>query len=142
MTCPHVRAVKIAQAGSVISDDGAVPAELVRRVLARFPDLNEPSRPTEQGIADLLRQLEYEVTLGSNGRLFIRSSTQLSSSRGSRWAAVPDASRSLQVEAVARAHQRLAEARQARRLHRTQGAGAGRGPDLRLHRLDGWRDRG
>ena len=106
-----LRAVKIAQAGSVISDDGAVPAELVRRVLARFPDLNEPSRPTEQGIADLLRQLEYEVTLGSNGRLFIRSSTQLSSSRGSRWAAVPDASRSVQVEAVARAHQRLAEAR-------------------------------
>ena len=107
-----LRAVKIAQAGSVISDDGAVPAELVRRVLARFPDLNdEPSRPTEQGIAHLLRQLEYEVTLGSNGRLFIRSSTQLSSSRGSRWAAVPDASRSVQVEAVARAHQRLAEAR-------------------------------
>jgi serine/threonine protein kinase len=108
---PALRAVKIAQAGSVISDDGAAPAELVRRVLARFPDLNEPSRPTEQGIADLLRQLEYEVTPGSNGRLFIRSSTQLSSSRGSRWAAVPDASRSLQVEAVARAHQRLAEAR-------------------------------
>ena len=105
------RAVKIAQAGSVISDDGAAPAELVRRVLARFPELNEPSRPTEQDIADLLRQLEYEVTFGSNGRLFIRSSTQLSSSRGSRWAAVPDASRSLQVEAVARAHQRLAEAR-------------------------------
>ena len=88
--------MKISQAGSVISDDGRGPAELVRRVLARFPDLNEPAgrrRAGHRGPA--AASLTYEVTLGTDGRLLIRSSTQLSASRGSRWAAVPDASRSL-----------------------------------------------
>ena len=41
---PAERAVKISQVGSIA--EGALAGELVRRVLARFPDLYEPNRPT------------------------------------------------------------------------------------------------
>jgi serine/threonine protein kinase len=119
-----LRALKISQAGSIA--DGATEAELVRRVLGRFPDLQEASRPAEATISDLLRQLGYDVTRGSDRRLYIRStgsrSGSRSGSRGGSWGGSPAdgsgagaaaslAVLSVAVEAMARAHRRLAEAR-------------------------------
>ena len=117
-----LRAVKISQAGSIA--DGATEAELVRRVLGRFPDLYEQSRPTEDTISDLLRQLDYHVTQGSDRRLYIRStgsrSGSRSGSRGGSWGGSPahggaaggagPEAKSATVEAMARAHRRLHEA--------------------------------
>jgi hypothetical protein len=74
------RALKISQAGSIA--DGVADAELVRRVLARFPDLTQEVRPKPQDISRLLKSLGYEVTRGTDGLLRARSSTQLSASRG------------------------------------------------------------
>jgi serine/threonine protein kinase len=59
-----LRAVKISQAGSIA--EGALEGELVRRVLARFPDLDEANRPTQDNVAELLKQLGYDVTRGSD----------------------------------------------------------------------------
>ena len=47
---PAERAVKISQVGSIA--EGAFADELVRRVLARFPDLDEPNRPTPDTITE------------------------------------------------------------------------------------------
>ena len=49
---PAERAVKISQVGSIA--EGAFAGELVRRVLARFPDLYEPNRPTPDTMPALL----------------------------------------------------------------------------------------
>ena len=73
------RALKISQAGSIA--EGVFAHELVRRVLARFPDLYEANRPTADGIPDLLHELGYDVTRGSDARLHLHSSSQLSASR-------------------------------------------------------------
>lgn len=73
------RALKISQAGSIA--EGVFADELVRRVLARFPDLYEANRPSAGDIPDLLRDLGYDVTRGSDARLHLHSSTQLSGSR-------------------------------------------------------------
>lgn len=104
---PAERAVKISQAGSIA--EGAYAGELVRRVLARFPDLYEENRPTPENIADLLKGLGYDVTRGMDSKLRIRSSTQLSSSRGFK---VVSTSKATQVEQTAHAYQRLAQAGQ------------------------------
>jgi serine/threonine protein kinase len=103
-----LRAVKISQAGSIA--EGAFESELVRRVLARFPDLYEASRPKAADMPDLLGRLGYDVTRGSDSKLWVRSSTQLTSSRGARVAAASEP-KSVLVEAIARAYRRLAEAR-------------------------------
>jgi hypothetical protein len=79
---PAERAVKISQVGSIA--EGAFAGELVRRVLARFPDLDEPSRPTPDTIADLLKNLGYDVTRGSDSRLHVLSSSQISGTSGAR----------------------------------------------------------
>jgi serine/threonine protein kinase len=104
---PAERAVKISQVGSIA--EGAYADELVRRVLARFPDLHEENRPTPENIADLLKGLGYDVTRGMDSKLRIRSSTQLSSSRGFK---IVSTSTATQVEQTAYAYQRLDQARQ------------------------------
>ena len=71
------RALKISQAGSFLG--GASDAELARRVLARFPDLASPPQPED--IARLLTD-GYDAIRGTDGLLRLRSSTQLSGSRG------------------------------------------------------------
>jgi hypothetical protein len=102
------RALKISQAGSIA--EGAFASELVRRVLARFPDLYVENRPTADTIQDLLKDLGYDVTRGSDSRLYIRSSTQLSTSRN--WTSSRRPSTSTLLEAEEQAAARLAEARQ------------------------------
>jgi hypothetical protein len=74
---PADRALKISQAGSIA--EGVFAAELVRRVLARFPDLYEANRPSDDDIPHLLGELGYDVTRGSDARLHLHS-TQLSTS--------------------------------------------------------------
>jgi serine/threonine protein kinase len=104
------RALKISQAGSFLG--GASDAELARRVLARFPDLDSPPRPED--IAQLLTN-SYDATRGTDGLLRLRSSTQLSGSRrsrGSLWAAnAGPLARDAAREAAEHAHQRLDQAR-------------------------------
>ena len=73
------RALKISQVGSIA--EGVFADELVRRVLARFPDLYEANRPSADDIPDLLCDLGYDITRGSDARLHLHSSTQLSGSR-------------------------------------------------------------
>jgi serine/threonine protein kinase len=105
---PAERAVKISQAGSIA--EGAFAAEIARRVLARFPDLYEANRPSPDDVPTLLKNLGYDVTRGSDSRLYIRSSTQLSGSQG-----VPRTRRtsmSTLLEEEAHAAARLAQARQ------------------------------
>ena len=79
---PAERAVKITQVGSIA--EGALAVELVRRVLARFPDLDTPNRPTPDSITELLKNLGYDVVRGSDSRLYLSSSTQVSGASGSR----------------------------------------------------------
>lgn len=67
---PADRALKISQAGSIA--EGVFADELVRRVLARFPDLYEANRPTTEGVPDLLHELGYDVTRGSDARLHLQ----------------------------------------------------------------------
>lgn len=76
---PADRALKISQAGSIA--EGVFADELVRRVNARFPDLYEANRPAADDIPGLLRDLGYDVTRGSDARLHLHSSSQLSASR-------------------------------------------------------------
>ena len=68
--------MKISQVGSIA--EGALADELVRRVLARFPDLDTPNRPTPDTITELLKNLGYDVVRGSDSRLYLSSSTQIS----------------------------------------------------------------
>jgi serine/threonine protein kinase len=79
---PAERAVKISQVGSIA--EGALADELVRRVLARFPDLDTANRPTPDTITELLKNLGYDVVRGSDSRLYLSSSTQISGTSGSR----------------------------------------------------------
>ena len=79
---PAERAVKISQVGSIA--EGALADELVRRVLARFPDLDTPNRPTPDSITELLKNLGYDVVRGSDSRLYLSSTTQVSGTSGSR----------------------------------------------------------
>ena len=79
---PAERAVKISQVGSIA--EGAFADELVRRVLARFPDLDEPNRPTPDTITEALKNLGYDVVRGSDSRLHLWPSTQASGTSGSR----------------------------------------------------------
>jgi serine/threonine protein kinase len=74
------RALKISQAGSFIGDRGMSDDELVRRVLARFPDLAGP--PRSEDMRRLLRVIGYETLRGTDGLLRALSSTQRSSTRG------------------------------------------------------------
>jgi hypothetical protein len=89
-------------------------AELVGRVLARFPDLNAATRPRPEDISRLLKNLGYEVTRGTDGLLRARSSTQLSASRGTArsGAGRSDATAArIGLAAADHARQRLDEAR-------------------------------
>lgn len=108
---PAERAVKISQVGSIAA--GAFADVLVRRVLARFPDLDEDSRPTPDTIIGLLKNLGYDVTRGSDARLYLSSSTQLSGTSGSRGRTPARAAPSTATgEAATRAAARLRQARQ------------------------------
>lgn len=77
-----LRALKISQAGSIV--DGVFEAELVSRILSRFPDLYTANRPAEDDIPDLLRELGYDVVRDSQRKLKIQSSTQFSTRGRSR----------------------------------------------------------
>jgi hypothetical protein len=79
---PAERAVKISQVGSIA--EGAFAGELVRRVLARFPDLDRENRPTPDTITEVLKNLGYDVVRGSDSRLHLWPSTQASGTSGSR----------------------------------------------------------
>ena len=105
------RAVKISQVGSIA--EGALAGELVRRVLARFPDLYEPNRPTPDTMPALLASLGYDVTRGSDSRLHLWPSTQASGSSGprGRTAARPVPS-TVTAQAAEHAMARLTQARQ------------------------------
>ena len=108
---PAMRAVKISQVGSIA--EGAFAGELVRRVLARFPDLDEQSRPTPDTITGLLKNLGYDVTRGSDSRLHLWPSTQVSGSSGSRGRTPARlAASTATAEAAEHAIARLTQARQ------------------------------
>ena len=108
---PAERAVKISQVGSIA--EGAFADELVRRVLARFPDLDEPNRPTPDTITEALKNLGYDVVRGSDSRLHLWPSTQASRTSGSRSRTparlIPSTAT---AEAAEHAAARLAQARQ------------------------------
>lgn len=103
------RALKISQAGSIA--EGVREDELVRRVMARFPDLNLEVRPRPENIPHLLKSLGYEVTRGTDGKLRARSRTQLSTSRGTALGSGAGTAGRLGANAADHAGQRLAEAR-------------------------------
>ncbi|MGH3223338.1 MAG: BREX system serine/threonine kinase PglW [Streptosporangiaceae bacterium] len=108
---PAERAVKISQVGSIA--EGALAGELVRRVLARFPDLYEPNRPTQEAIPALLASLGYDVTRGSDSRLHLWPSTQTSGTPASRGGTAPrPAPSTATAEAAEHALTRLTQARQ------------------------------
>jgi serine/threonine protein kinase len=128
------RALKISQAGSFLG--GASDAELARRVLARFPDLATPPRPED--IARLLTE-SYDAMRGTDGLLRLRSSSQLSGSRGSVWSArTGPAARDVGVEAAQHTRQRLDEARRRGGFVTLKVGISGAAPVIdRLTRLDG-----
>ena len=108
---PAERAVKISQVGSIA--EGALAGELVRRVLARFPDLYEPNRPTPDTMPALLGSLGYDVTRGSDSRLHLWPSSQPSGTSGSRGrTAARPAPSTATAEAAEHAMARLTQARQ------------------------------
>ena len=108
---PAERAVKISQVGSIA--EGTFAEELVRRVLARFPDLDEPNRPTPDTMPALLASLGYDVTRGSDSRLHLWPSTSASGASGSRGrTAARLASSTATAEAAEHAMTRLTQARQ------------------------------
>ncbi len=105
------RAVKISQVGSIA--EGALAGELVRRVLARFPDLDPLNRPAPDTITGLLKNLGYDVVRGSDSRLHLWPSTQASGPSGSRSRTPARLTLSTATaEAAERAAARLAQARQ------------------------------
>jgi serine/threonine protein kinase len=108
---PPERAVKISQVGSIA--EGTFADELVRRVLARFPDLYEPNRPTPDTMPALLESLGYDVTRGSDSKLHLWPSTQTSGTSGSRGRTTPHPVPSTATaEAAEHAMARLTQARQ------------------------------
>jgi serine/threonine protein kinase len=108
---PAERAVKISQVGSIA--EGTFADELVRRVLARFPDLYELNRPTPDTMPALLASLGYDVTRGSDSRLHLWPSTQASGSSSSRGrTAARPAPSTATAEAAEHAMARLTQARQ------------------------------
>ena len=108
---PAERAVKISQVGSIA--EGAFAGELVRRVLARFPDLYESNRPAPDTMPALLASLGYDVTRGSDSRLHLWPSTQTSGTSGSRGrTAARPAPSTATAEAAEHAIARLTQARQ------------------------------
>jgi serine/threonine protein kinase len=108
---PAERAVKISQVGSIA--EGALSGELVRRVLARFPDLDEPNRPTPEAMPALLASLGYDVTRGSDSRLHLWPFTQTSGTPASRGGTAPrPAPSTATAEAAEHALARLTQARQ------------------------------
>jgi serine/threonine protein kinase len=108
---PAERAVKISQVGSIA--EGALAGELVRRVLARFPDLDKPNRPTSEAMPALLASLGYDVTRGSDSRLHLWPSTQTSETPASPGRAAPrPAPSTATAEAAEHAMARLTQARQ------------------------------
>jgi serine/threonine protein kinase len=108
---PPTRAVKISQVGSIA--EGTYADELVRRVLARFPDLYGPNRPTPDTMPALLASLGYDVTRGSDSRLHLWPSTQTSGSSGSRGqTAARSVPSTATTEAAEQAAARLIQARQ------------------------------
>jgi serine/threonine protein kinase len=103
-----VRALKISQAGSIA--EGVFEEELVRRVLSRFPDLYAGSRPVADAVPDLLRELGYDVVRDSERKLRIRSSTQISGTRGGRSRPRKPSTATL-LDETARGYRRLQQAR-------------------------------
>jgi len=99
------RALKISQAASLLGL--ARDAELVSRVLARFPDLTSP--PKVEDIPRLLAALGYDAARRTDGLLHLRSSTVLSGSRGPT--RTTNSTTAIRTDAVVHARQRLQEAR-------------------------------
>jgi serine/threonine protein kinase len=102
-----IRALKISQAASIA--EGVFEDELVRRVLARFPDLYAGNRPVAGDMPDLLRELGYDVVRDSERKLRIKSSTQLSGTRGRSRPRKP--STATLLDESSRAQRRLDQAR-------------------------------
>ena len=108
---PAERAVKISQVGSIA--EGAFADELVRRVLARFPDLDEPNRPTPDTIPTCSQEPRLRRHPGIGLPAAPLASTpalRASGSRG-RTAARPAPSTAT-AEAAEHAMARLTQARQ------------------------------
>jgi serine/threonine protein kinase len=99
------RALKISQLGSLLGR--ATDAELLARLLARFPDLAHPPRVTD--MSKLVRAAWPDAERGTDGLLRLHASTLLSVSRG-RDAGTVMAAR-LADEALAETRQRLTDAR-------------------------------
>ena len=102
-----LRALKISQSGSIA--EGVFEAELVRRILARFPDLYPACRPAEDDILGLLTELGYEVVRDSQRKLRIASSSQLSGTPGRSRPRQP--STATRLDESLRAGRRLDQAR-------------------------------
>ncbi len=111
---PPERALKISQVGSFVGGPGADDvglddAELVRRVLARFPDLVNPPKPED--MRRLLRELGYEVTRGPDGKLHAPSATQMSGRTGTARPPRSSTATRLGFDQETYARQRLDESR-------------------------------
>ena len=102
------RALKLSQAGSTLLRP-ASDADLVSRVLARFPDLADP--PRAEHMRDLLKNAGYEVRRNSQGLLSLASATQSSAPRGFGRAFSSATAARLGLAPAELARQRLDEAR-------------------------------
>jgi serine/threonine protein kinase len=100
------RALKISQAGSLLGR--ASDAELLTRVLARFPDLAHP--PRVEDMPKLVRTAWPDAERGTDGLLRLRASTMLSVSRERGGAGAATFAR-LADDALTETRQRLTEAR-------------------------------
>jgi serine/threonine protein kinase len=105
---PPARALKLSQAGSTLLHP-ASEADLVSRVLARFPDLTNP--PRAEHMRDLLKNAGYEARRDSKGLLSLVSATQTSASRGFGRASSSATAARLGLTHAEFARQRLDEAR-------------------------------
>jgi len=101
------RALRLAQAASYLGEPGLAPADLRKRVLARFPELTR--LPDPAGLRILLRDMGYDVKVSHNGRYVLTAGTGISSTgRVSSSATAASYGMAPREEAL----RRLAEARQ------------------------------
>ncbi|MGH3191655.1 MAG: BREX system serine/threonine kinase PglW [Streptosporangiaceae bacterium] len=107
---PPERALKISQAGSLVSGERGIPdAELARRVTGRFPELLNP--PQAADILPLLRELGYNMRRDSHDALLYAATATAKSTTGT----APSRSRTaahLGVGDATLAWRRLNEARE------------------------------
>ena len=101
------RALRLAQAASYLGEPGLAPADLRKRVLARFPELTR--LPDPAGLRFLLRDMGHDVKVSHNGRYVLTAGSGISSTGRASSTATPA---SYGMAPREEALQRLAEARQ------------------------------